>query len=207
MNKKLKYGLWLMVLLFIAYNSVYFKKLDSMKASTAGNFNADAYAANYLNKMLPGISGKAVDVDRLLASLQSTPQKTFDTYSNALDIGTVRFFWVKGKGSISNMDDSYVYLLTDSTHANIKIATEYVFGNAVRDASGLVHINDFASTADLNNISASVNKIIRQQILPPFKAKAKEGDRVEFSGAVELNSSHLDISNAEFIPVSLKIVP
>jgi len=207
MNKKLKYGLWLVVILFIAYNSVYFKKLDSIKASDGDSFNSKAYAQKYLDTILPSIIGKAIPIDRLLADLQTSPQKTFDTYSNALDIGSIRFFWVKGRGKITDMDDTYIYLVTDSAHATIKIASEYIFGNAVRDASGLIHINDFASTTDLNNISAEVNKIIRRQILPPFKAKAKKGDEVGFSGAMELNSSHLNTDDAEITPVSLKLVP
>src|SRR4051812_49158064 len=102
MNKKLKYSFWLVVILFIAYNSVYFKKLDSVKASDGDSFNAKAYARKYLDTTLPSIIGKAVPIDRLLADLQTSPQKTFDTYSNALDIGSIRFFWVKGKGKIAN---------------------------------------------------------------------------------------------------------
>jgi predicted lipoprotein len=206
MNKKLKYGIWLILLIIVAYNSVYFKKLDSMKAAKSGNFDAVAYAHNYLNKMLPAAAGNAVDIDQLLAGLKSSPQKTFDTYSKALDIGSIRFFLVKGKGKITNIDDSDVYLSTAGSQSTIKIATEYIFGNAVRDASGLIHINDFNSTTDLNNISAEANKIIRQQIVPAFKAKAKKGDDVEFFGAIELNSSHPDIDDAEIIPVSLNII-
>lgn len=207
MNKKLKYGLWLVIVLFVGYNSVYFKKLDSMKASSAGNFNAAAYAKTYVYNKLPAIAGKAVSVDQLLSGLAANPQKTFDTYSNALDIGSVRFFWVKGSGTVTKIDDTYIYLLTDSAHTLVKIATEFVFGNALRDASGLVHINDFGSTTDLNNISAEINKLIRNEVIPPLKAKAKKGDHLTFTGAIELNSSHPDVSNLEIMPASLKIIP
>ncbi|HEY4326423.1 MAG TPA: DUF2291 domain-containing protein [Mucilaginibacter sp.] len=206
MNKKLKYGIWLVLLVIVAYNSVYFKKLDSMKALKAGNFDAVAYANNYLRKMLPAISNNAINIDQLLNGLKLAPQKTFDTYSKALDIGSIRFFLVRGKAKIINIDDSDVYLLTDGSHSSIKIATEYIFGNAVRDASGLIHINDFSNTSDLNNISAETNKIIRQQILPSFKAQAKKGDDIEFFGAVEMKSSHPDIDDVEIIPVSLNII-
>jgi len=206
MNRKVKYILWLAVLVIVAYNSVYFKKLDSMKAAGTDKFDAAAYAKNYLQKQLPTLAGKAIDIDQLLTDLKTSPQKAFDTYSNALDIGSIRFFWIKGKGKLVNIDDNDIYLSTDNGHTTIKIAAEYVFGNAVRDASGLVHINDFNSTTDLNNISAEVNKIIRTQVLPAIKAEAKKGDEVEFLGALELNSSHLDTDAAEIIPVSLKII-
>jgi len=204
MNAKVKYGIWTVIAVIIAYNSVYFKKLDAMKAVAGDRFDAAAYARNYLLKVLPGMADKAIGCDRLLAGLQTDPQQTFK-YSHALDIGSTRFFLVKGNGKITNIDENDIYLATDSSKAAIKIATEYIFGNAVRDASGVISINDFAGTADLNNISAEANKYIRQQILPTFKASAKKGDEVSFLGAVELNSSHLTISDAEIIPVSLKI--
>jgi predicted lipoprotein len=207
MNRKLKYSLWLVIALVIAYNSVYFKKLDSMKASSGKNFDAAAYARKYLDNDLPAIANKAIGIDQLVAGLRSAPEKTFSTWSNALDIGSTRFFWVKGEGRIIKIDDAGIYLLEDIGHSPIKIATEYIFGNAVRDASGLVHINDFSNTSDLNNISAEINKIIRGQILPAFLAKAKKGDHISFTGALELNSSHLNTGDAEIIPASLKIIP
>ncbi len=207
MNSKLKYGIGLVILAAVAGNSVYFKKLDSIKAASADKFDAASYANNYVFKVLPRLSAKAIPYDRLLAGLQSAPQKTFDAYSHALDIGSVRFFLVKGSGKIVNIDSDDIYLQSDSGHQTIKIAIEYIFGNAVRDASGLIHINDFNSTADLNNISAQADKIIREQIVPPFKAAAKKGDEIEFMGAVELNSSRLATNDAGIIPVSLKIKP
>lgn len=58
---------------------------------------------------------------------------------------------------------------------------------------------------DFNNVSAELNKIIREKVLPPFKQQAKKGNTVEFSGAVELNKEHLKLSDIEVIPVETKI--
>lgn len=207
MKKGIKYAIWLIVLLFVAYNSVYFKKLDAVKASVAKTFDASAYAHNYLDKTLPPIVNNAPEIDVLIGELKTSPAGAFTKYSHALAIGSTGFFMVKGQGKIVNMDENDVYLTTDASHTTIKIATAFVFGNAVRDASGLIKINDFASTMDLNNVSAEIDKIIRQQVVPTFKAKAKPGDHIEFTGAIELNSSHLNLADIEVMPVSLKIIP
>jgi len=204
--KPVKYIIAVIVVLIIGYNSVYFKKLDEVKASlTAKQFNAAAYAQTFwTDKLLPNLD-KAIDITQLTGMLSTDHAKTFDTYSHALGIGNLRYFLVKGKGTITaiNEDDISVLLQTDTSKQTIIIATEFIFGNAVRDATGLININEFNNTMDFNNVSAEVNKIIREKVLPPFKQKAKKGDAIEFTGAIELNKEHLDVSKIEVIPVSI----
>jgi predicted lipoprotein len=108
---------------------------------------------------------------------------------------------VKGKGTITSINEDDIAVSLDSSKQSITVATEYIFGNAVRDATGLININEFNNTMDFNNISAELNKIIREKVLPPFKQQAKKGDRIAFTGAIELNKEHLDLSNIEVMPV------
>lgn len=207
--KAAKYIITIIVIGFVAYNSVYFKKLDEVKASKAATeFNAAQYAENFWNtKLMPNLN-KAIDLNHLTAMLSTDPAKTFETYSHALGIGNLRYFLVSGKGTIIsvNEDDITVQLQNDSGKQNITIATEYIFGNAVRDATGLININEFKNTMDFNNVSAEINKIIRAKVLPSFKANAKKGSTIEFVGAIELNKEHLDLSHIEIIPVEVKVL-
>jgi predicted lipoprotein len=207
MNKIIKYVLVIVVVLFAAYNMVYFKKLNEVKASANKTFDAEGYAKIFVNKKLPVALAKAVDINTLIALLQTDADKAFDNYGHALAIGSTRYFMVKGIGKITAVDYDVVQVQTGTDSSNVNIATEYVFGNALRDASNLVNINDFSNTLDLSNVSAEINKIIRTRMLPPFKAKAKPGDNVAFTGAVELNMAHLNTNEIEVIPATLKINP
>ena len=208
--KPVKYIIAIIVVVIIGYNSVYFKKLDEVKASlTAKQFNAAAYAQTFwTDKLLPNLD-KAIDITQLTGMLSTDHAKTFDTYSHALGIGNLRYFLVKGKGTITsiNEDDISVLLQTDTSKQTIIIATEFIFGNAVRDATGLININEFNNTMDFNNVSAEINKIIRETILPSFKSTVRKENKVEFVGAIELNKEHLDLSRIEVIPVQIKIMP
>lgn len=197
------------VILFVAYNSVYFKKLDEVKAASAAKqFDAPAYARNFLDKKLLPNLDKAIEINTLLNLVQTTPDRAFTNYSHALGIGNVRYFLVQGEGTVTAIDENDVTLSihTDSTHHTITLATEFVYGNAIRDASGLIDINEFSSTMDFNNVSAETNKIIRAEVLPPFKANAKPGNKVKFYGALELNQAHINLENIEVIPIRLAIV-
>jgi hypothetical protein len=203
MNKGIKYSIWVVVIAFIGYNSVYFKKLSEVKAADE-KFNAVAYAQR-LYSSLTTSSEKAIRLDQLINELQADKAKAFNQYGKALAIGSTRFFMVSGNGIIKAITENEVVLSTDNKN-ELHIATEFVFGNAIRDASGQVNLNDFTNTADLNNISSEVNKIIRNKVLPPFKSAIKTGDRVAFTGAVGLNREHLDLNGIELMPINLNIV-
>jgi predicted lipoprotein len=138
--------------------------------------------------------------------LSTDTAKAFETYSHALGMGNLRYFLVKGKGIITSINEDGVSIFIDSSKQNITVATEYIFGNAARDATGLININEFNNTMDFNNVSAEINEIIREKVLPSFKSKAKLGSKIEFVGAIELNKEHPDLSKIEVIPVSLSVM-
>ncbi len=204
MKKAVKYILAIILVLFIASNSIYFKKLSDVKASAAKQFDAAKYARNYLTTQLIPAADKAPQADELLALLKSSPDTAFKMYSHGLDIGNIRFFMVQGQGTVTAVDENDIYILTKDKQA-LKIAIEYVFGNALRDAPGLININDFTNTMDLNNIAAEVDKIVRAEVLPPIKSKVKTGDKITFAGAFELNQEHINLEKIEVISVVLKI--
>lgn len=204
MKKTIKYVVVLIVIIILLTKSFYFEKLDAHQASSRA-FDAAGYAGNYWDKKLLPRLDSAVEINTLLNMMKSNKDLTFDTYSHALGIGNIRFFLIKGSGEVTAVgnNDVTVLLKADTGQYTVRIATEYVFGNAVRDASGAIDINEFNNTMDFNNVSAEINKIIREKVLPPFKSRVKKGDIISFTGAVELNREHLDTDNMEIIPVKI----
>lgn len=205
MAKRIKAILIVLFFGVVAYNSVYFKNLDEVKASKAAKgFDAGKYAQTFWDSQLMPALSTATDLDHLISMLSNDREKTFDTYSHALGIGNLRYFLVSGKGTVMSVEPDFV---TVSLDANVKImlATEFIFGNAVRDASGLININEFVNTMDFNNVSAEINKIIREKVLPPFKNSVKNGDEIKFTGAIELNKEHPELNNIEVVPIHVTI--
>lgn len=202
MPKPIRYLLYVAVVALLAYNSVYIKKLDEVKAGTAA-FNAAGYAQDFWDKKLtPGLS-KAVDLNALTTLLKTDQDKAFSEHSHALGVGNIRYFLVKGEGVVQDVKENEVTV--EMSDREVRIATEYIFGNAVRDASGAIDINAFTNSMDFNNVSAEINKLIREKVVPPFRSTVKQGDRVAFYGAIELNRAHLQVNDLEIIPVHLQI--
>ena len=204
--KAAKYVILIVLMAAVAYNSVYFKKLDEVKASrSAKQFNAAAYAQTFWTaKLIPNLD-KAIDITQLTTMLSTNAPKTFDTYSHALGIGNLRYFLVKGKGTIAsvNEDDVSILLQPDTSRPILTLATEYIFGNAIRDATGLVNVNDFTNTMDFNNVSIELNKIVRTQVVLPFKLKAVKGATVQFVACAEINKEQVNNSNLSLLPVKI----
>jgi predicted lipoprotein len=205
MRKWAKYSLVLALIVLVGYNSVYVTKLSEVKnASKAATFDAVAYARNFLHKTVPANKNKAIDLPTLCQLLATSPRKAF-SYSHAQNNGNTRFFMVKGEGDIIKLDAENAYLGVAGVTPKVLLATEYIIGNAARDGSGLISVDEFTTTMDMNNVSEELNKLIRTQVLPPFKSAAKQGDHVLFTGCMELQQNKPVPDSIEIIPLVLTI--
>ncbi len=196
------------VLIAVVASSIKVRNLDEVRAmADEGKFDAKAYARDFWdNELMPNLCA-AVEFNHLLSLLESDPQQAFENYSEALGIGNIRFFMIRGEGEIRKVgqDDITVVIQTDSGNQVLEIETEYIFGNAVRDASGQVDLEMFEQTMDFNNVSAEINQLIREEVLPELKSNAAVGKKISFVGAIEMNKEQVDLKNLEVIPVSIHI--
>ncbi len=197
----LKYSIAALFIALIGYNSVYIKPLDEVKKVSSQQFDAVTFAHNFLLKTLPPALDKATPIQALIASLSSDKNKTFNDLSHAVSIGNIRNFLVKGEGKITKINNDEIVLASNGH--TIHLATEFIYGNAIRDAAGLFDIKQFTNTADINNVASEINKIIRTEVVPKFKKQAKVGDTVQFVGALEMNQEHVKLDNLEVLPIQL----
>ncbi len=197
----------LVLMVVIAYNSIYFKSLKEVK-SQSSEFDGAAYAAKFFQNTLLPMSDSAMSLSQLLALVKQNKEETFNTYAHSLSIGAIKYFLVKGTGKVTvvNENELLVKLDADSTGTQVKVATEFVFGNAIRDASGKIELKEFSNLSDVNSISSALNEIVRTKVLPPFNKTVKAGDQIQFYGALELNKERLNLDEVELMPIQLQVV-
>ena len=77
--RAVKYIITILAIAVVAYNSVYFKKLDQVKASlSAKEFNAVSYAQTFWNgKLIPNL-GRAIEISSL------TNSKSYNTMLHSI---------------------------------------------------------------------------------------------------------------------------
>jgi predicted lipoprotein len=209
MKKSIMILLILGIIIFLIYHSITIQSLSEYKKIQMGNqFNPLVYAESYwTNTVQPGIE-EALPLNFLHSILKNDDESAFQQYGNAISIGNIGYFLIKSSGKVLEINENEIILLLEDGNEveRINLATEFIFGNAVRDVFGAIDLNEFESTADLNKVSEEINKIIRAKVVAPFLQEILTGDSIEFVGVIELNNKHLNFRDLEAIPLSISIL-
>ena len=201
MRKIYKFGSILLALLFLGYHSVYFEKLSELRAQEQKAFDFEAFADSlYYQGILKNVQGTALST--LLEAVQTDPEAAFEQYGNRLGIGNSAYFMVTCSGEITAITDDAIRLNTEEAGI-VSINTRYIFGNALRDASGLVKLTDFKTNAEFNQLSEALNALIRKKVIPPLVQQVKAGDAVEVLGAIKLSKKNLENPALMVTPVQI----
>lgn len=205
MSRIQKYTLGIIFLFILVYLSLDIQNLDKHRAAeTTTTFNVDQYVSNFFNDSLPICIKQATRLESLLQLLNDNPESAFDKYGQKLGISKTYYFMAKGIGVIEKVDSDYI-VITLSNNKQVNIATDFIFGNAVRDGSGKVNINDFMNMTDFNNVSVAINKLVKEKVVSRLRDSAKKGQTLEFTGAMEISEENMDLSALLLIPVSVKL--
>lgn len=191
--------------MLVGYNSIYIRRLrDVQHAAKAGTFDAGGYARHFLQATLPPHAGSAIELSLLSQTLSNDSGKAF-SWSHAQNAGNNRYFMVRGSGQVVKIDSDYVYVGVRGVSQRVLLATRYIIGTAARDGSGLISVDEFTTTMEMNTVSEEINKLIRTSVLPPFVGMVKTGDEVDFTGCIELVRNKAIPDSLEVTPLILKI--
>ena len=186
--------------------SLKLEKLDKYKATHSENeFDAHTYALRFWEEVLPQKSKNAAELTEVFDLLDKKPSEAFSKYSQVLGISKTHYFLLKGEGIIESLGEEYLTVKIDSKRS-VKIATAFIFGNAIREGSGGVNISEFLNMTDFNNVSIAINKIVKEQVIPGLKSSATPGSRIKFIGATEIRENNIDLESILIIPVEVTMM-
>lgn len=201
MSKTFKYVIGIVAVLSVVWFSLDIQKLDAYKAENIIEvFDAEDYAEKLWEDNLPAAIASAIDITKLLDEFQNNHELAFTQHGKKLGISKTWYFLVSGSGTINAVNEESTEVLLDNGK-QIQLATSFIFGNAVRDGSGLVNIDDFINMTDFNNVSIALNKKVRDEIIPKLVSGSELGERINFSGAIEMNEETPMDNNVRIIPV------
>ena len=117
------------------------------------------------------------------------------------------YFLLNGESTVLDIQDDGILLsvFSDQIKMDIIIAKKFIFGNAIRDASGLIDVSDFPSSMEFNNISGEINKVVTEKVIPAFIDKVEVGDKIHFFGATEVNKDEPELNPLKIIPIRVQI--
>jgi predicted lipoprotein len=146
-------------------------------------------------------AAQAVDARTLLAALDENSPAAAEKYGHRTGIGGKVFFFVSGEGRVSAVDESGVWLDVDASGpTRLVLITGPIFGNALRDATGLLHIRDFSSF-DFNSLSGELNRLAEARVQPQLRARLSAGSAVSFIAAGELDDASSEAAVLKLVPI------
>jgi predicted lipoprotein len=204
-SKYIKYILGMLASGFLIYHSIYFESLEKVRHKEISmQFNAKVFAINFWeNKLLKQLNN-AVDAVILLELFSTNMPEAVNRYARTLGVSSQHAYLIKGQGIIKSINSNGLLLsLTTAPNLQLILATSEIFGNAVRDATGLLDVSDFPSTMEFNTISVEINQIVLSKVVPLILNQAHEGQIVEFIGATEVNEDNPQINPLRLIPIKI----
>ena len=127
-------------------------------------------------------------------------------FGRTVGVSSSYYRFVRGVGCVVTADAETIGLSVGATgeEADVVVPLDFVFGNAVRDATVLLDSSSYPNAQEFNDISAELNKIVEEQVLPAFRIGATVGRRVKFAGCVEVADEEADLKPLKLVPVSVQ---
>jgi predicted lipoprotein len=167
-------------------------------------FDAVAFVDKFWFGRLAQSLDRATDAVVLKEAIYTDSKAAREKYGRIAGLGGDYYFFVAGEGRVVSVGQHEVSLSLDAngSRADVVLETGNIFGNAVRDGTGLLNVSDFADSQDFNAISAEINRHIEEQVLPNLRTKAVVGAIVHFAGCAEIADEGTDLHTLLVVPVS-----
>ncbi len=196
--------------LLVAYPPVRLGSRQAVAATTAAAataaFDAVAFGAEFWRDRLLPAAAAAPAAGPVLADLRRDPAAAARTHGRQVGLGQAAYYFVRGTGRVTAVERSR--LLVEIDGATVALRTGPVFGNAVRDGTGLLEVNQAPGLAEFNALSAEINRLIEERVQPALRTGVAVGTTVTFAGCAEAPET-LPASGPllTFIPVVAEVLP
>lgn len=208
-----KFVTWIIAILAVAgfcwiFPPIHIRSLAQTQAARASaQFSAPDFVGKFWNERLLKSLDQAADAGKVLAAIAVRPQKAHEQFGRSVGISSSYYFFLRGSGRVVSVDDTGVSLSLkdEGNDVDVLVPLGLVFGNAVRDGTGLLDSSAFPNSQEFNDISAGLNHIVETQVLPELQRIAAVGKRVQFAGCVEVADEGADLKPLKLVPISVKL--
>ena len=121
-------------------------------------------------------------------------------------MGDSYIYFLRGIGKVISIsgDEISVGVSENATNAEIVLETGLIFGNTLRDGTGLLSASDYPDSQDFNDIASALNKIVGQRVLPKLR-ETKVGAKISFAGCAEVDDESADLHPLHVVPIQTEV--
>ena len=179
---------------------------QTRQAAAAGEFNATHAAQTFWDEQLLKSLARAADAHQVLSALATDAAKARAQYGRTLGISTSTLFFLSGTGRVVAVKKNTVALALspEGETVDVLLPTGRLFGNTVRDATGLLDASAFPNSQNFNDLSTELNHLVENTVLPQLRELAKPGVVISFTGCAELEED-ADVKPLKIIPLAVRL--
>lgn len=179
---------------------------DAAAAQQSQKFDARAFAEKlWTDRLMPAMS-EAADAVEVVAAIEQDARAARERFGRSVGVSRGYFYFLAGEGVIVSAEGNKigVALKEGREASDIVLAAGPIFGNAVRDAPGLLNASEFSNSQDFNAIAQELNRRVESEVIPRLKSEAQIGRRLHFVVCVEVRNEPADLKPLKAVPVSVK---
>jgi predicted lipoprotein len=204
-SERLRPLLWVVpiVAVLVIFPPVRVRSLHASAVVQPARVSPQGFAATFWQQSLASSLGSAVDATELWRALREDPARAAQKFGRTSGIGARPVFLVRGNATVTKIDERGVWLdLGQPVDGATVLLSGPIFGNQVRDATGLIRIEDFDSF-DFNAISAELNHLVETRVQPDLRKRASVGAHVTFAGAARLDDASEERAILKIVPIEV----
>jgi predicted lipoprotein len=180
---------------------------QAMEGKAAATFNAAQFAEKFWADTLLKSLDQAVKAEVLLPAIQKDAATAKKNFSRSLGLSESYFYFVSGTGRVVAVSGDEISLAVSDGAAQpeVSLQVSLLFGNTIRDGTGLLNVNDYPNSQDFNDISVALNHIIETRVLPNLRERAKVGAKIRFTGCAEVSDEATDLRPLRVVPIQAEV--
>lgn len=164
-------------------------------------------AAEFWDQRLLKSLDEAVDVAELLPAIRTDAKAASEKHGRRVGLSDTYFYFVRGIGKVVSKDAGGVAIaLPGEQETAVLIKTGLVFGNDLRDGTGLLDVNAYGGNSQtFNALSEGLNRIVEERVLPTAREKAAVGKEVHFAGVAAVEDESTDLRPLKIVPIEVEV--
>lgn len=196
-------------LLLILFPPFHIRRIDGHTRAPADEHVASAdithLATQLWNTSLTSQQLHTTDWLVLIQALRADPQHASRRYGRRPGIGGPWFYLVSGEARVVSIDPRGLWLgASDLGDWRALLQTGPIFGSALRDATGLLRLENFSSF-DFNELGAQLNLLSENRVGSVLRRDARVGGQVKFVAAGRLDEVNGDSRTVLLAPIEASL--
>jgi predicted lipoprotein len=177
------------------------------REKAAAGFNPKEFAGKFWDERLLKSLDQAVKADVLLPAIQANSGLARKQFARSVGVSESYTYFLSGRGRVLAVNDDEISLsVTEgAARAEVILPVGLLFGNAVRDGTGLLNVNDYPNSQHFNGIAEELNRIVEARVLAGLREQAKVGKQVRFVGCAEVNDESTDLKPLRVVPIQAEV--